>query len=107
MKLFSRKPATPEREPLEEEVKAWYRELVEVENPMAVYFPPGAMPSERKARFFVLQCQHCMGVHTGACPRVKALKLFESGAIREVQFHDPWDDSAVIRFEDVFGEDDE
>ena len=98
-----RKP--PVREPLDEETKAWYREEVEVGNPLAAYFPAGLVESEQKARFFVLQCPHCMGVHSEACPRVKSREHYENGAIKRVEYwaEGDWDSAGVVWAEDIFG----
>lgn len=98
----------PEREELPEDIRKHLSEIVDVPNPLADTMAPemaGFFPSTKQARFFVLQCAHCFGVHTGRCPYVKTLKMYESGAIREVVFYPEHevDDSGVIRFEDVFG----
>jgi transcriptional regulator with XRE-family HTH domain len=31
-------------------------------------------------------CQHCRGVHTRACPRVKSVEYQESGALKRVEY---------------------
>lgn len=96
-----------EREALPAEVKAWYRETVEIESPLAAYYPPGMIEGDRKTRFAALQCEHCKGVHSAACPRVRELTKYENGAIKKVVYYrdDEWDPSAVIWAEDVFGDD--
>lgn len=94
-----------ERQTLTDAEKQFYREVIDLPLPAwAMAYPPGTVDSERKQRFFVFQCQFCGGIHTGACPKVKSRRHYESGAVREVVFFPDgeWDDSAVIWFEDVF-----
>jgi hypothetical protein len=64
---------------------------------------PGISMGQQQARFFVMQCQHCMGVHFRACPRVRRLELYENGALKQAWYYDDWDDSDVIYPEQVFG----
>ena len=98
-----RKPAA--REPLDEETKAWYREVVAVPSPMAAYFPQGLIPDDQKPRFYVLQCPHCMGVHAEACPRVKSREHYENGALKRIDYfaEGDWNPEPIIWAEDVFG----
>lgn len=103
-----RRTVTSEREEIDEDTRKWLTEEVDVPNPLAEAVGPDMQhffPASKQARFFTLQCAHCFGVHTGRCPSVKTLKLYESGAIKEVVFHNEgdYDDASVIRFEDVFG----
>jgi transcriptional regulator with XRE-family HTH domain len=43
-------------------------------------------------------CQHCRGIHTRACPRVKSVEYLESGALKRVEYwaEGEWSTSNVI-----------
>lgn len=34
------------------------------------------------------ECGHCGKVHSGPCPRIKAIEYFENGVIRRVEYHE-------------------
>ena len=97
-----RKPAA--REPLDEETKAWYREVVIVDTALSIQYP-GIVEPDRKARFYVLQCPHCLGVHAEACPRVKSREHYENGQLKRVDYfgEGEWDSGPIVWAEDVFG----
>lgn len=99
-----RRKVEPEREKLPEDVKKWYAELVTLENPLSAFYPDFHFEPERKARFFVLQCPHCKGIHAGACPAVRRIEHYENGNIKSVVFAESYDDAGIILFEDVFGD---
>lgn len=71
-------PPKVERLPAEEQEKvaAYYERHFE-ENPPSV-------------------CQHCGGVHTRACPRVKATSYHENGKLAQVEYWQDWPKDDVI-----------
>lgn len=103
-KAYAPKYPPIKRPPLEAEVKAYYRAQIATEQ---MY--PWDPPASSQARFFLLQCKHCRGVHTQACPKVAELELYDTGAIKRVVLlpDGEWDDSGVIWLEDVFADDED
>jgi hypothetical protein len=97
----------PEVEGLDEATRAWLAEEITIIDPeFAWAAAPGitlAPRTTRKRRFDVLQCQWCLGVHSGACRRVRKLSFHPDGRPAGVTFRDEWDDSDVIWREQVFG----
>jgi hypothetical protein len=55
--------------------------------------------------FEARQCQHCRGLHSRACPRIKRIKYDteRGGAVAEVEYwrDDEWSDAHVIWPEDL------
>ena len=102
--MISLRRKSPVREPLDEETKAWYREVVVVDTPLSAQYP-GLVEPERKSRFHVMQCQHCLGVHAEACPRVKSREQYENGQLKRVDYfaEGEWTSDSVIWAEDIFG----
>ena len=101
-----RRKSVETRPKLDEETKQFYREEIGVENPLSMYLPPGTVPDDRKARFFVLQCPHCLGVHSQACPKVKERTHYENGQLKRIVFYNDgeWDPESVVWLEDVFSD---
>jgi hypothetical protein len=54
-------------------------------------------------------CQHCGGLHTRACPRVRRLVYHPNGMVAEVEFFPPdvWSDNEIIWPEDLETDDDD
>lgn len=52
--------------------------------------PPGLAEDERATVLEYFEkdevCQHCKGVHTRACPRVKSVEYHEGGALKQVEY---------------------
>ena len=99
-----RKPVL--EEPLPDDVKAYWREMVEVPNPLADIYPPGLIPLDRKPRFYVERCPHCFGVHAEACPRVKSVEHYENGQVKSVTYFatGEYDDSGTLWATQVFAD---
>ena len=96
--IWRRKSVPPE--PLDDDVRAWLTEQVEI--PADFGTPsPGSQP-----RYEALRCQWCQGVHFRACPRVKEIDYHENGQVSRVRFwpEGAYDDSGTIWPEDVFNE---
>lgn len=47
------------------------------------------------------KCPFCLHLHTGKCPAVKEVEYHGDGRVRRVRFWREWDDSAILRREDV------
>lgn len=63
---------------------------------------PGVTPG--KSTVFAAQsCQHCGGLHSRACPRVRRISYQDGGKPAEVEFwpHGAWPAHQVIFLEDV------
>lgn len=34
-------------------------------------------------------CEHCENIHSGVCPRIKAIEYHDNGKTKRVEYHDP------------------
>jgi hypothetical protein len=52
------------------------------------------------------KCDHCLGAHARACPRVRRLEFHENGRLRSVSFwpRGEWSDEGILWPEDIPGE---
>lgn len=91
-----RRPAEPEREPLDRELA---RTLLE---PVSHEVFPGVR-GRPVTRFEQLACQHCGGVHARNCPAVQEIEYGEDGKVRRVKFwpHGQWPADQVLWLTEV------
>lgn len=64
---------------------------------------PGTLPDVETTVFAEQKCQHCGGLHSRACPRVRRIAYGDGGKPAEVQFWEDgrWPHEDVIWLEDV------
>lgn len=71
--------------------------------PYPATFPGVAPPDGKTTRFEQQKCQHCLGLHTRACPRVAEIEYHEGGSVKRVVYwpHGAWPEELVLWLEDV------
>lgn len=74
----------------------WFMQLVPVMTPFGYPALSESLVPLTQRRFDTMRCEHCGGVHVGACPRVASIEYHENGRVKTVCYRERWDASGVI-----------
>lgn len=61
---------------------------------------PGIAPAKTTV-FEKERCRFCRTLHPGHCPAVREIEYHPDGRVARVAYFPKWDDSGVLRLEDV------
>lgn len=53
------------------------------------------LPTTTSGTLSLKTCQHCGGIHSGQCPRIKAIEYYQNGNVRRVEYHAPTDTVSI------------